>query len=472
MSGSGSGTLYVDLDGTLMRSDALVESVFALLRSSPLTVFAFPFWLFKGRAHFKREVARRVDLDPSRLPWNEELLDYLRRCRSAGRRLVLITASDQKYADAAAGHLGLFDEAIGSDGATNLSGGRKLERMLSGSAGAGFEYAGNSGKDLAIWPRADAAIVVNALPGVLEKARATANVTRVFSPVTGLFGKMLRTARIHQWLKNLLLFVPLILSHRVMEGTLFLQALAGFLAFGLCASSVYLLNDLLDLDNDRRHPSKRNRLLASGGLPLDLAAAMVPVLFAGAVLIGLLLPAEFLVVLAIYVVVTTAYSMRLKQVAVLDVLILSALYTVRLLAGGAATGVDVSYWLLLFSLFFFLSLAMLKRYTEVSALQAVSGRGYEPGDDHVLRQFGAVSGYIAVLVLAFYINSEQVRLQYAWPEAIWLLCPLMLFWITRVWLLAHRGRMHEDPVLFAIRDPVSLCLIPVALLILWVAAWT
>lgn len=472
MTWSGSGTLYVDLDGTLMSSDALVESVFALLRSSPLTVFALPIWLLKGRAHFKREVARRVDLDPSRLPWNEELLEHLRRCRSAGRRLVLITASDQKYADAAAGHLGLFDEAIGSDGAINLSGGRKLERMLSGSAGAGFDYAGNSGKDLAIWPRAEAAIVVNALPGVLEKARATANVTRVFSPVTGLFGKMLRAARIHQWLKNLLLFVPLILSHRVMEGTLFLQALAGFLAFGLCASAVYLLNDLLDLDNDRRHPSKRNRLLASGGLPLDLAVAMVPALFAGAVLIGLLLPADFLVVLAIYVVVTTAYSIHLKQVAVLDVLILSALYTVRLLAGGAAAGVEVSYWLLLFSLFFFLSLAMLKRYTEVSALQAVSGRGYEPGDDHILRQFGTVSGYIAVLVLAFYINSEQVRLQYAWPEAIWLLCPLMLFWITRVWLLAHRGRMHEDPVLFAIRDPVSLYLIPLALLILWVAAWT
>jgi len=465
-----SGTLYVDLDGTLMQSDALVESVFALLRSNPLMAFLLPAWLLKGRAHLKREIARRVDIDTADLPWTPDFLEYLHGCQAAGRRLVLITASDQKYADAVADHLGLFDGAIGSDGVTNLAGERKLDRILGDSAGADFDYAGNSGKDLEIWPRANEAIVVNAFPRVLGKARATSNVARVFSPATGLAAKIFRAARLHQWLKNLLLFVPLVLSHRLMEGTLFVQTLAGFVSFGLCASAVYLLNDLLDLHHDRRHPTKRNRMIASGVLPLDLAAKLVPVLLIGSVLIGLALPPAFLLVLAVYAVTTSAYSLRFKRVAVLDVLLLSGLYTIRLLAGGAAAGVYVSYWLLLFSLFFFLSLALLKRYTEINTLDAVPGRGYETGDDRILNQFGTASGYIAVLVLAFYINSDQIRVQYQWPEAIWLLCPVTLFWVTRAWLLAHRGQMHEDPVMFAAGDRVSYFLILLSLVILWVAA--
>lgn len=465
-----SNTLYVDLDGTLMKSDALIESVFALLRSNPLMLFVLPLWLIKGRAGFKREIAHRVDIDTANLPWTPDFLEYLRDCRARGRRLVLITASDQKYADSVASHLDLFDDAIGSDGVNNLSGRRKLERMRDDSSGAEFDYAGNSGKDLEIWPLVHGAIVVNALPRVLEKAKAGSNITHVFNPVVDLAGKVIRAARIHQWLKNLLLFLPLVLSHSVMEGLLFFRALAGFLSFGLCASAVYLINDLLDLENDRRHPTKRTRLLASGALPLDLAAAMIPMLLLASLMIGLLLPSGFLVVLAVYLIITTAYSMRLKQVVILDVLLLSSLYTTRLLAGGAATRIEVSYWLLLFSLFFFLSLAMLKRYTEISGLEAVSGRGYKSGDDRTLHQFGTASGYISVLVLAFYINSEQVRIQYQWPEAIWTLCPVMLYWVARVWLLAQRGEMHEDPVMFAIRDRVSHFLILLSLVILWVAA--
>lgn len=463
-------TLYVDLDGTLIRSDVLIESVFALLRINPFSIFMFPAWLLRGRAYFKREVARRVDIDPACLPWTADFLEYLRGCRSEGRRIVLITASDQKYADVVADHTGLFDSAIGSDGETNLSGRRKLDRMLSDSNGSEFHYAGNSRADLEIWPRAAEALVVNALPGVLRKARAGSNIGRVFSPVTDISWKLVQAVRLHQWLKNLLLFVPLLFSHRLTEGTLFLQALAGFISFGLCASAVYLINDLFDLDHDREHPTKRNRLLAAGALPLDLAAGLIPVLLLGCLLLGALLGPEFLVVLSVYFVTTFGYSLRLKQVAVLDVLLLSALYTLRLLAGGAATGVTVSYWLLLFSLFFFLSLAMLKRYIEVSSLDTVAGRGYQAGDDQLLKQFGAASGYIAVLVLALYINSEQIRILYDRPGVIWLLCPVLLYWITRVWLLAHRGMMHEDPVMFAIRDRTSHFLIGLSLFLLWIAA--
>jgi 4-hydroxybenzoate polyprenyltransferase/phosphoserine phosphatase len=470
MNDSEAGVLYVDLDGTLMRSDASLVSMLGLLKLNPIMVLNLAAWLLRGRAYFKREVARRVDIDPGNLPWTAEFVDYLRTCRREGRRIVLITASDQKYADSVADHLKLFDDAIGSDGVTNLSGARKLERILADCAGAEFAYAGNSGRDLEIWPHGNEAIVVNALPSLLKKAQATSNVVRVFSPITGLADRVLRAARYHQWLKNLLLFVPLVVSHRITEWTLLLQGLTGFIAFGLCASAVYLLNDLFDLDDDRSHPTKRNRPIASGDMPLDLAALLIPVLLLGALLSAALLPSEFLAVLAAYFIITLGYSLRLKQIAVLDVLLLSALYTTRLLAGGAATGVAVSYWLLVFSLFFFLSLAMLKRCTEMGAHRVVAGRGYRAGDDQLLTQFGTASGYIAVLVLALYINSDQIRIQYDWPEGIWLLCPILLYWVARIWLLAHRGQMHEDPVIFAMRDRVSHVLIGLSMMILWIAA--
>lgn len=474
MNQPGAVPLYVDLDGTLTRSDMFVESIFALLMSNPLMVFLLPAWLVKGRAHFKREVARRVDLDMTHSPWSEDFLGFLATQRREGRRLVLITASDQKYADAVAAHLGIFDGVAGSDGATNLSGTRKLERILTECGEDAFDYAGNSSADLHIWPHAKNAYLVNPLPGVVAKAEVSSNVARVFDPISNLFRVALKAARIHQWLKNLLLFLPLVFAHRIMEGQLFLQTATAFVAFGLCASGVYLMNDLFDLENDRKHPTKRYRPFASGDFPLDLAMALIPALLLASVALGLVLPWDFLVALAIYFATTLAYSLRLKQIVILDVLVLAALYTIRLLAGGAAAGVSVSYWLLVFSLFFFLSLGMLKRYTEVRGLDAVTdsvaGRSYRVEDAEILNQLGTASGYLAVLVLALYINSDQVRIQYDRPEMIWFLCPLLLYWISRTWLLAHRGQMHEDPVLFAIRDRTSHLLIGLSLVILYLAS--
>ncbi|MDJ0958400.1 MAG: UbiA family prenyltransferase [Arenicellales bacterium] len=467
--------LYVDLDGTLIRSDVLIESMFALLRTNPLLIFLFPVWLFQGRAYFKREIARRVDLDASLLPFAQDLLDFLDVQHNQGRRLVLITASDQKYADAVAEHTGIFDLAIGSDGITNFSGIRKLDRILTDSGQNGFDYAGNATADLEIWPRAREAIVVSPFQRIIEKAKKHSNVTHVFNaePITiQLVAKLLRT---HQWSKNLLLFVPLVFAHRVGELQLLAQALAGFVSFGLCASSVYVVNDLLDLDHDRNHQTKRNRPLAAGTFPIDIAVTLAALLLVGSVVIALFLPAQFLGLLVVYYVITLAYSLRLKQVVLLDILVLAALYTIRLLAGGAATGVPVSHWLLVFSLFFFLSLGMIKRYAEVRALDVnasgdVAGRGYRADDIGLLTQFGIASGYLSVLVLALYVNSDQVRILYDYPGVIWLLCPVILYWISRVWLLAYRGQMHEDPVLFAIKDRISHWLIVLALFILWVAS--
>lgn len=474
MNQPGAVPLYVDLDGTLTRSDMFVESIFALLLSNPLMVFLLPAWLVKGRAHFKREVARRVDLDLTHSPWSEDFLGFLATQRREGRRLVLITASDQKYADAVAAHLGIFDGVAGSDGVTNLSGTRKLERILTESGEGAFDYAGNSSADLHIWPHAKNAYLVNPLPGVVAKAGVSSDVARIFDPITNLFRVALKAARIHQWLKNMLLFLPLVFAHRIMDGQLFLQTATAFVSFGLCASGVYLMNDLFDLENDRRHPTKQHRPFASGDFPLDLAMALIPALLLASVALGLVLPWDFLMVLAVYFATTLAYSLRLKQIVILDVLVLAALYTIRLLAGGAAAGVSVSYWLLVFSLFFFLSLGMLKRYTEVRTLDAttdsVAGRSYRVDDAELLKQLGTASGYLAVLVLALYINSDQVRIQYDRPEMIWFLCPLLLYWISRTWLLAHRGQMHEDPVLFAIRDRTSHLLIGLSLVILYLAS--
>ena len=467
--------LYVDLDGTLTRSDVLVESIFALLRINPLFIFLFPAWLFHGKAHFKREIAKRVDLDVSLLPFTQDLLAFLRTQRQQGRRLVLITASDQKYADAVAEHTGIFDLAIGSDGVTNLSRNRKLNRILADCGQSGFDYAGNASDDLAVWPQAKEAIVVSPFQHIIEQAKKQANVTHVFNTGPITIQVVVRLLRIHQWLKNLLLFVPLVFAHRVGEFQLLAQALAGFISFGLCASSVYVVNDLLDLSHDRQHQTKRNRPLAAGTFPIDLAVVLAPSLMVGSVAIALFLPTQFLGLLAVYYVITLAYSLRLKQVVVLDILVLAALYTIRLLAGGATTGVPVSHWLLMFSLFFFLSLGMVKRYAEVRALDPnvsgdVTGRGYRTNDIGLLAQFGIASGYLSVLVLALYINSDQVRLLYDKPGAIWLLCPVILYWISRVWLLAYRGQMHEDPVLFAIKDRISHWLIVLSLFILWVAS--
>ena len=474
MNPSGTVPLYVDLDGTLTRSDMFVESIVALLMSKPLLVFLLPVWLLKGKAHLKREIARRVDLDMTHSPWSEDFCGFLATQHREGRRLVLITASDQKYADAAAAHIGIFDDVAGSDGATNLSGTRKLEHILVECEGGAFDYAGNSSADMPIWPRSKNAYLVNPLPGVIVKAKRSSNVVRVFDPISNLYRIALKAARIHQWLKNLLLFLPLLFAHRIMEGQLFLQTAVAFVSFGLCASAVYLMNDLFDLDHDRKHPTKRYRPLASGAFPLDLAMAVIPALLLASVALGLVLPWDYLIVLAVYFATTLTYSLRLKQIVILDVLVLAALYTIRLLAGGGAAGVPVSYWLLVFSLFFFLSLGMLKRYTEVRTLDAVAnsvtGRGYRVEDAELLKQLGTASGYIAVLVLALYINSDQVRIQYDRPEMIWFLCPLLLYWISRTWLLAHRGQMHEDPVLFAIRDRTSHLLIGLSLAILYLAS--
>ncbi len=457
----GKTPLCVDLDGTLIRTDLLWESLLALLKQSPLSIFQLPFWLLKGRAHFKHEIARRVTLDVTTLPYHQDLLEFLSDERESGRELALATASHVTFAQAVAAHLGLFDGRVyGSDARVNLKGARKVALLVERYGARRFAYAGNSTADLPVWAEANEAIVVNASAGLVARAQALTPVSRVFSEPVSWLRLLAKALRVHQWAKNILVFIPVVASHQIADQTLLMQAGWAFFSFSLSASSVYILNDCLDLASDRRHPRKKNRPFASGRLSIPLGIVLGLGCLLVGVLLAVLLPPLFLLVLIGYLVLTTGYSFYLKQFVLVDVIVLAQLYTVRLYGGGAATGVVPSHWLLTFSLFLFLSLALVKRFTELRLTSqaegtALHGRGYWVSDLEHISSIGSASGLLAVLVLALYISSKEVLLLYSHSEVLWLVCPVMLYWISRVWMLAYRNRMDDDPVVFAVRDPKS-----------------
>jgi len=456
--------LVVDLDGTLIESDLLVESIANLLRREPLALFAVPRWLLRGRANLKREIARRVNLDPTLLPYRTALLDYLRAERDKGRSIVLATASDERLADQVAAHLKLFDRVLASDGHINLSGEHKRARLVELFGERGFDYVANESRDLRVWASARKAIVVNSSPRLL---RAVARVTQcesAFADRSPSARDYLGALRPEHWLKNLLVFVPIFFAHLFLVPALLARTLLTFVAFCCCASAGYLVNDLLDLQADRRHPQKRLRPFASGRLPLAYALLMAPTLFVvGAVLAGSV-STILLEILLCYFALTLAYSLELKRVALLDILALASLYTLRIAAGAAAIAVWPSVWLLGFSMFLFTSLAFVKRYAELVIMRGVEGdhataRGYQLSDAELLASKGTASGYAAVLVLALYIASGAVKTSYSRHELIWLVCPLLLYWLGYLWLIAHRGKMFHDPLVFAMRDRTSRILI-------------
>ena len=432
--------LAVDLDGTLVRTDLLLESLLALLKRNPLYLLVLPLWLLRSKAYFKQQIARRVSLDLGTLPYRQDLLDDLKAQRAQGRRLVLATACDLQIASQVADHLKLFDAVFASDGIVNLSGESKRKRLVSEFGEKGFDYAGDGGNDRAVWASARRAIV-------LQDPRPR-------------LAEYLKPLRPQHWLKNILVFVPLLAAQRFLERALLEKAILAFVAFGSFASGGYLLNDLFDLAADRHHPHKRLRPFAAGDLPLAYGIAMIPALIALGCLIGLMVSPLFLAVVLTYLALTTAYSFHLRKVVLLDVIILAGLYSMRLMAGSAAVGIWPSHWLLAFSTFLFFSLALVKRYSELIVMRKQDGaktteRAYEPGDGELLSAMGIASGYLAVLVLALYINTDTAQAFYSRYQLIWLQCPLLFYWISHVWLIAHRGQMADDPVVFAVNDGTS-----------------
>lgn len=455
--------LCVDLDGTLIKTDLLWESALRLIARNPLYLFALPFWFLRGRARLKSEIAKRVELNPALLPYHHEVLDFLREEHARGRQLILATASNHQLAGCVAAHFGLFAEVIASDHQHNLRSRAKAARLVERFGHRGFDYAGNSCADMPVWREARRVIVVG-------KERREFPDARVFHTNPQTLRHLLRAIRPHQWAKNLIIFVPLLTAHHLDKEPMLRAAALAFAAFSLCASALYLLNDLLDIESDRRHPGKQTRPFASGALPIPMGLVLVPLLLAGAAAFAAALPGRFALVIGGYLALTTAYSFWVKRLALLDVFWLAALYTSRLVGGHEATAVPYSAWLLVFSMFIFLSLALVKRFQELHTHNSQAhGRGYAPGDLELIASLGSSSGYLSVLVLALYVNSEQVRVLYQHPLWLLLICPLFLFWVSRIWLLAHRGQLHDDPVLFALRDRMSYAVVLLTLLIIWIA---
>ncbi|MFT4060078.1 MAG: UbiA family prenyltransferase [Legionella sp.] len=453
--------LVVDLDGTLIHTDMLHESVLDLLRKTPWDALRIPFWLAKGKAVLKQLLAKRTQFNPQSLPYNMELMEWLKTQKNAGRTLILCTATDHSIASSIADHLGLFDEVIATDGSKNLAGKNKADALQERFGDSGFDYIGNSNTDLAVWKHARRAIVVNAHEQLVKKASACCEVERVFHSKVSTMSTWARVLRVHQWLKNSLLFVPMFSAHELTQADNWLSLIFAFFSFSFCASSVYIANDLLDLESDRLHPRKRKRPFASGEVPISMGIRIVPVLLLMSYIFGSFVKGDFLLLLASYFTLTVTYSFGLKRIVLVDCLTLALLYTLRIIAGAVATTLSLTFWLLAFSVFLFLSLAFVKRYAELETQQSneaqkIHGRGYYTSDAPLIQAFGIASGYAAVLVLAFYLNSESVLKLYRTPEFVWGAVPIMLFWINWIWVKAHRGLMHDDPLVFAVKDRGSL----------------
>lgn len=462
--------LCVDLDGTLLRSDLLVESALALFARQPLMLFAMLSWLMHGKARLKREIAHRVELNASTLPYNEEVVAWVREQQSL-RSTVLCSAADAVLATRVADHIGGFEKVIASDGQRNLAGSNKAKTLVGLYGERGFDYAGNAAVDLHVWQSANAAIVVESGSRLSNAAARVTRVERTFHQPNITLRQWAKALRIHQWVKNVLVFLPLLAAHRILDPHTTSATAVAFLCFGLCASSVYLTNDLLDLASDRQHRRKRHRPFASGAIPLYQGPLAALLLLLMAFSVAWLLSPIFAAVLAAYYVLTTAYSLKLKRIVMLDVVVLAMLYTTRILAGSAAIRTPPSFWLLAFSMFIFLSLAMIKRYTELLMAQKAdamraAGRGYDVMDIPLIQSLGGASGYLSVLVLALYIDSTASQSLYRHPHYLWLLCPLLLYWISRTWAIAHRGIMHDDPVIFAMRDNMSRILLLIAAIVI------
>ncbi len=452
--------LCVDLDGTLVKSDTLVDSLLVLLRTRPALAFKLPGRLLHGKAPFKAFLSESVSLDVAHLPYNRNLLQFLHDERARGRDLYLATGADLRLGRRVADHLGIFTGVLGSDGSTNLTGEKKLDNLRSRLHSAAFDYIGNDSPDLPLLAYATEPMVANPSLALRIGLRARRiHPARDFTESPFPLQSLVKAVRIPQWAKNLLIFVPLLLSHALTIPKL-LTALDAFWCFSLTASAAYIVNDLLDIETDRRHAQKRLRPFASGHLSPFTGICVAAVFLLVGLVGARLLPGAFFLWLLVYLATTLAYTWYLKRIALVDVMALSGLYILRLMAGGAATQTPISHWLAGFSMFLFLSLAIVKRFAELENLRASSatpknGRGYFLADLAQLRSFGTASAYAAVVVFAIYISGPDVMKLYRQPMLLWLIVPLMILWLNRVWLLASRGELNEDPVAFALTDRIS-----------------
>lgn len=447
--------LCIDLDGTLVATDTLWEGLVAVLIRRPWLLFAAIAWAISGKAVLKREVAARYQSKGRDWPYRPELIARIELARKAGQPVWLVTGAAQSTATTIAEHLGLFDRVLHSTDTENLTSHRKRERLVALCGDGGFDYAGNSRDDLVVFDAARRAIIV--APDSAAKRWGTRHAAETLPLLAKSPLAIFKSIRVHQWLKNVLIAVPLVLNHEYAEIGLVFAAVAAFFSFSFLASAVYIVNDIADLANDRQHPRKRLRPLASGAVSIPVVSFTAAALLLASIGLASLLPPMFWAVLGLYAVVTTVYTFVLKRKLLVDVFTLAGLYTVRIVAGAAATGVELSFWLLAFSIFFFLSLALVKRYVELDELAEdaktrLKGRSYVGSDKDMIGQAGVASAFSAAMVLALYVDSKEVASMYSQPALLWPLCPLILYMLLRIWVLARRSQMHDDPVVFIMRD--------------------
>lgn len=466
--------LVVDLDGTLIKTDLLVETAFSFFGQDPTRAGSLIGMLFRGKAAFKAYIAAATDINAALLPYDERVIDLIQQARSAGRPVYIASASNERYVNAVAGHLGLFDGWFASTATENLSASAKAQRLVEAFGPAGFDYIGNGTADLAVWSKSRKRIAVqpsSAVEGKLLALDPSAVILRRDGFPMRYWAKLLR---VHQWAKNGLVFVPLVTSQSFDLVSLG-QALMAFVAFSLAASGIYLINDLVDLDADRNHRSKKHRPLAAGTIPVLDAIIVAPLLVAIAVLGSFLLNPWFGAALLAYIALSTSYTFVLKRKMMIDLITLAVLYTLRVVGGAAAIAVPVSEWLLAFSLFLFFSLALIKRYTELAVrldanLPNPTNRNYRKIDLDVIAALAAASGLNAITVFTLYISSDNVRQMHSHPKVLWLICPILMYWIGRILMLAHRRELNDDPIVFALKDVNSLACGAAIAVIFWLSA--
>lgn len=454
--------LCVDLDGTLIKTDCLHESILIASKKRFYIIFLIPIWLITGGIALVKEKVMKFGLPKaSGLPYDSNVINYIKEEKKKGRKIILATASMQEIADSVSEHTGLFDLAIGTTPGNNLRRGKKLEALEKMFGKRGFDYIGNSYSDLKVWEGSRYAILANTNKKVRESAESKGNVKEIFESPKKSLKLIIKEIRIYQWIKNILIFIPFLLAHKFNAIDVWLNSIIAFFAFSFTASSVYLVNDLLDLESDRNHPTKKKRPFASGELPVHYGVLLFPImLLSGYILAFVFLERSFLLILTSYFILTTFYSFYIKKVYVLDLIFLAGLYTIRLVAGSVATDVIISPWLFSFSIFLFLSFAIIKRYTEINTLidndkKKTIGRGYITDDKILLLVSGVSSGLISILIFILYLSSPEVKALYSSHQILYLITPLLLYWILRIWFKTERREMNEDPVIFMAKDKTS-----------------
>jgi len=453
--------LVIDLDGTLVLTDTLHESVIKFLTKKPFLHFLLMLsWLFYGKAKFKDNLSQRTEIRVDLLPYNQLFLAWIKLERDAGRKLILCTAANEKIANKIASHLEIFDDVICSTKIKNISGENKALILKERFSKTGFIYAGNSFDDLVVWKQASETIVVNASKSLKDSLKKIVDSFLDFPHASKKMTYLLRPLRLHQWAKNFLIFLPLIAAHQFYNFENILMLIGAFVSIGLCASSTYVFNDLIDLESDRLHARKKLRSFASGEIPLKFSLVMLSLLPLS-IFLALIIGKNFALILLLYIGITLSYSLYLKSIVIVDCIVLAALYTIRIIAGAIVINNIPSFWLVAFSTLFFFSLAFLKRYSELLSSQNIGqnivyGRGYFSSDSPLILSLGLSSGLGSVIVMMLYLNSPEILELYNYPEIVWCTIPILLFWVSHIWLQAHRGNVHDDPVIFAIKDRISI----------------